>query len=270
MRKRSSFQGKKGRLLCYAIALAALSSIAVSSFVISPTTAIRPNRVLTDERIYPHSVHAVFGITGGSVFTWGTQTGSVVAARSLVAKQSSHQSFDHDPNQTHDKSVLAKAADKVKSLLPLQFRAKDDATRRGELERRRQRTEIHQAMKQAFRGAPLPVRAVGNMISSGVGKVMGKEGRKVESLLTDAQRLIAADETMCYVLGEPITTGRMLSQSSSTVTINGKKSIEIKASFEVKGSHQSGIATMVANKYQKGGIEMLRVHVGRKSYDVGI
>jgi hypothetical protein len=125
-------------------------------------------------------------------------------------------------------------------------------------------------MKQAFRGASFPVRAVGNMISFGVGKAMGKEGRKVEVLLKDAQRLIRADETVCYILGEPLTTGRMLSQSSSKVTVNGKTRIEIEASFQVKGSRQSGIATMVANKYQKGGIEWLRVHIGRRSYDIDV
>jgi hypothetical protein len=270
MTRRNSLLRKKGRLVGYAIAVAALGSIAASSFVIAPTTAVHSIRVPTVERIYPHSIHVTLGIGGGPISTWGARTDSVVDARSLFAQQSSHQNFDYDPNQRHDKSFFAKAADKVKSFLPIKFRDKDDETRRGELERRHQRMEIRQEMKQAFRGAPFPIRAVGSMISSGVGKVMGKEGRKAEVLLRDAQRLIGADETVCYVLGEPITTGRILSQSSSIATINGKKSIEIEASFEVKGSRQSGIATMVANKYQKGGIELLRVHVGRRSHDIDV
>lgn len=263
---------KKRRLLgYYAIAVVALgSSIAASSFVIAPsTTADRP---LPTVSTYPRYIHATFWTGSGpipaTISTWGAQTDSVVAARSLAMKQSSHQSSDYDPSDTHDKSILAKAAEKVKSWLPVRFLAKDDETRKGELERRRQRTELRQEMKEAFRGTPFPFRVVGNMITSRVGNAMGKEARKVEVLLRDAQRLMNEDEAVCAALGEPITTGRVVSQRSSTTTVNGKKSINIEASFEVHGSRQSGVATMVANKYQKGGIVALRVRVRERSYGI--
>lgn len=261
---------KKGRLLGYSIAVAALGSIAASSFVIAPTTAVRPSHVPT-VLTYPRSIHATLGTGGGpvpAISMWGAQTDNVVAAPSLAAKQSSHQSSDCDPS--HDKSVLEKATEKVKSLLPGRFWAKDDETRKGELERRRERMELRREMKQTFRGAPFPIRVVGNMITSRVGNAMGKEGRKVEVLLRDAQRLIGADEAVWAALGEPIMTGRVFSQSSSTATVNGKKSMKVEASFEVHGSRKSGVAMMVANKYQKGGITALRVRVGGRSYGIGV
>jgi hypothetical protein len=71
-------------------------------------------------------------------------------------------------------------------------------------------------------------------------------------------------------LGEPIKIEPIFSQSSSTTTVNGKKTVRIKDSFQVVGSQESGVATMIADKYAKGHVHALKVQVRGITYDIDV
>jgi len=180
------------------------------------------------------------------------------------------QPYDPQKPQQNMPSLLSKVANKLTSLVPFKLQPKDAVTRMGERERRLQRKELTRDMKDALRPFPWPIRAFGNAITNTVGRTVGRESQKAEVLLADAQRLIASDHDTRADLGEPVKTGRLLSQSSQTSTVNGKKSTRIQTSFEVIGSRKSGIATMLADKYSRGHIVALRVRVGGISYDIDV
>jgi ABC-type Fe2+-enterobactin transport system substrate-binding protein len=183
----------------------------------------------------------------------------------------------YDPQQQHNSksssssSLLSKAANKLTSRLPFKLQhPKDALTRRGEQERRRQRQELTRDVKDALRPFPWPFRAFGNTMANTVNRVWTRESAKAEVLIADAQSRICSDRDARTALGEPITTGRIFSQSVSTSSVNGTKSTKIQISFEVMGSHKSGVATMLADKYARGHIVALRVRVAGITYDIDV
>lgn len=175
----------------------------------------------------------------------------------------------YDPRQEQEPtSFLGKAANKITSILPFKMRPKDELTLRGEQERRLQQKEMSRGMKEALRPFPWPIRAPVSAITNTVTRTFGKEARKAEPLLADARRLIEADSDARDFLGDHIITGRILSQSTSTVMVNFVKSKRIKTSFEVLGSKNRGVAHMIADKYAKGHIAALQLRVNGMTYDI--
>ncbi|KAL9185035.1 hypothetical protein ACHAXT_002812 [Thalassiosira profunda] len=187
--------------------------------------------------------------------------------RRRVRLPSTLQSYEPEPEQKPS-SFLGDVANKVTSWLPFKQQPKDELTRKGEKERRMQQKEMSRGMKEALRPFPWPVRAVGNSLTNTVTRTFGKEARKAEVLLADARRLIEADSDARDALGEPIITGRLFSQSTSGMYINfiGGKRIQI--SFEVIGSRNRGVASLVAYGYANGHITSLQVCVQGITYDI--
>ena len=172
-------------------------------------------------------------------------------------------------------SFLAKAANKFTSLLPgskVKSKSKEDLQliKRGEIERRNQRNDLAREMKEGLRPFPWPIRAFGNTITNTVTRTLGKENRKAEVLLRDAQNIIHRDRDVVAALGDPIYVGQLFSQRSSSKMINRVKSEQIMLAFEVIGSKQTGTGSLVADKYAKGHIVALRVRVGGISYDIDL
>jgi hypothetical protein len=75
-----------------------------------------------------------------------------------------------------------------------------------------------------------------------------KKGRKTEKYLTQSQRLLNADAGATYLLGKPTIAGNVVTQSSSTTTVNGKKMVLAEAIFEVNGSNKNGMAHLMVDQ----------------------
>lgn len=181
---------------------------------------------------------------------------------------SNRRNYDYDPDEEKDKGGIL---DKVKTFFPTNW-FKSDEEKRRELARKKAKEEITGGISEVLKDAPLPVRMMGKMVggmisnvASGLAEAAAEQGRRMEELMDDARRLIVADGAVVDALGEPIVIGAPFSQSSSTVSINGKTTIQIQTSFEVMGSRQNGVATMAAND---NGISQLSVNVGGRNYNV--
>ena len=214
-------------------------------------------------------------ILGVASFVIQPQRRSTMVRKVGVATQvrSTLQPYDpqHQQNSKPSYSLLSKAANKITSLLPYKIQPKDALTRMGEQERRRQRQALTHDMKDSLRPFPWPIRAFGNSIVNTMDRAWRKESPKAEVLIADAYLRIGSDRDARAYLGEPITTGRILSQSVSTRSgVSGKKRTRIQVSFEVIGSHKTGVATLVADKYARGHIVALRVRVAGISYDIDV
>jgi len=195
---------------------------------------------------------------------------------------SSRRGYDWDPDEDRrpeEKNALEKAADSVKGLIPDGIKKalpkkwfQSDEEKRAGIERKRRQDEISGALDQTLKDAPLGVRLMGkaagkifSQVASGLAETMEEQSRQMEELLEDARSYIVADGMASSVLGEPITVGMPFSQSSSTSIINGAKSINVQASFEVAGSRSAGVATMVANG---SGVQRLRLDVAGRSFEI--
>jgi len=188
---------------------------------------------------------------------------------------SSRRGYDWDPDEdkpAKSKNFLEKAADKVKSFLPAKmFQSEEE--QQAAIQKKRRQEEISGSIDQVFKDAPLGMRLMGKMagkvfssVASGLAETMEESARQMEDLLMDARSYIVADGMATELLGEPIEVGPPFSQSSSTSIINGQKSVNIQASFEVVGSRNRGVATMVASG---SGIQRLNLNVAGRSFDVG-
>jgi len=200
----------------------------------------------------PSSTPAVATKTRSSVYNNKAAKSIVKPNLVLDATRQEHESY----NQNDDKTLW----ERIKSLVPS---FKDAPTRKAELDRRRHRQEIEKEAKEAFRGAPFPFGMMGKAIASQVGKTFRKEGRKLDKVLNQAQRLIKNDERAVAALGEPVVVGNEFSQSSSTIIVNGKKTERVEAAFEVLGSRQNGIGTLIVEKNR---LVALKVSVGGRSF----
>lgn len=180
---------------------------------------------------------------------------------------SSYNMHNVEPTTKKKKSLLTAAKKGLQNILPTSpLSQKTENVSNGALERKRQRSETARQARQAFRGMPWIVSWPGRAIASGVGKAINKESVKAEVLLRDAEGLMNGDASLKLALGGPISTGRILSQSSSKVNVMGKHSKNIRISFQVLGSRTVGVGRMVASKYAKGAIVELGVDVDERSF----
>ena len=130
-------------------------------------------------------------------------------------------------NPEEKKRLWTRAVDTIKSWLPHRQTDNEQAIelRHGDLVTKK-RDEI----------MPWPFPDFGLQLSRSVHRELKQEKHKSKPLFRDARRLILADSDARAALGEPIEFGPIFSHSSSTRTVNGRKSVSIKDSFEVEGS----------------------------------
>jgi len=179
-------------------------------------------------------------------------------------------SSSNSNNNNNNNNVFEKLKDTAKGFLPRNW-----GKSKGEIERRdKVRNEVSGGISELFKDAPLPVRLMGSMIApivstmaSGLAESMKAQAREMEDLLDDARRYIVRDEAASRLLGDTIDVQAPFSQSSSSMSVNGKMSSRVQASFPVSGSRGSGVATMMATEE---GIQSLSLKVGMRTVDVSL
>lgn len=157
-----------------------------------------------------------------------------------------------------DDGILSKIGNAVKtvgkSILPASW-FQSEEERKAVVKRQRAKDEFEGGMKELLKDAPLPIRAIGGMLSplmgnmmSGLAESMAEQQETVDSLLDDARSFIATDDVAVRALGDPVQVGAPMQQSSSTSIINGKSTTRVELTFPVKGGVGSGVARLSATE----------------------
>lgn len=163
-----------------------------------------------------------------------------------------------------------KTTDKVKNLVPSFLKPKSSNLTQKE----KAKNELSSSIDTMLKDAPLGVRMMGKMISpilssvaGNLAKAMEEQSKQMSDLLSDARMYIVSDSVVSQELGEPIEVGSIFSQSSSSMNVNGRTSSRINASFEVRGSRGSVIASMDASD---GKISNLLLNMNGRSVSINV
>jgi hypothetical protein len=155
----------------------------------------------------------------------------------------------------------------VKSVLPKSL-TQSEEERKAEIVRKEMQNDISSGIQSMLKDAPLAIRMVGSLVApllSSLTSAVQEQQRQTENLLDEARSFILSNENALSDLGEPITVQPPFSQSSSSVTINGKSSSQVVASFYVQGTRRVGVGKMVANE---NGIQDLSLSVEGRTYSI--
>lgn len=176
-------------------------------------------------------------------------------------------SNDWEMFKSAGKNLARKGLNKVKSLLGL---SEDEQQQRSaDMIKKERKDEIQGGINSMLKELPLPIRMLGRMISPLLARAadeIAEQSRQAQDMLDEARVRLANDPTVIEILGEPIQVGPPFSQSSSTMSINGKSTSKIMASFPVAGHRGNGIATMESSD---GEIRSLSVNVNGRNISVG-
>jgi hypothetical protein len=107
---------------------------------------------------------------------------------------------------------------------------------------------------------------VGKLIG-GMAQAMEEQQKQMSEMLLDARNYIVQDPNAVQLLGEPVEMGSPLSQSSSSMSVNGETRSNLQASFEVRGGRGTGIATISA---VNGRIENLSLKIDGRNIAVDV
>lgn len=159
-------------------------------------------------------------------------------------------------------NLVKKGAEKIKSILP--FRKTEEEKRAAMIKK-----EQKEALNSMFKDLPFPIRMAGKMIApllSKVGEEIAEQSRAAQGVLDEARVRLVNDDALRQKLGEPLQVGSPFSQSSSSMSINGKSTTKLQASFQVVGPYGSGVATMSSSN---GEIDSLVVNINGMNMSVG-
>jgi hypothetical protein len=163
-------------------------------------------------------------------------------------------------------NLVRRGVNKVRSFLPF---LKSEDEKRAEIIKRERKGEITGGINEMLRDMPLPVRMLGRIVSPLLARAaeeMAEQSRQAEDLVEEARVRLVNDPVVVERLGEPVRVGQPFSQSSSTISINGRTTATVQASFPVAGPRGDGIATMESSN---GEIRSLTVNVNGSSISVG-
>lgn len=180
----------------------------------------------------------------------------------------SQRNNNDNNNKEEEKSIFQKATDSIKNLVPSFLKPKSSQII---TQKQKAKDQLSSSIDTMLKDAPLGIRMMGKMISpivssvaGSLAEVMEEQSRQMSDILDDAKMYIVSDKVAIQELGEPIEVGMPFSQSSSTTSINGQSRSSINASFEVRGSRGSGVASIEASN---GTIDQLVLNVnGRRVY----
>lgn len=179
-------------------------------------------------------------------------------------KKNDNNNDDWGTIKSAGKKIILKGVNKVKSLL-----GQSDDEQRAEMVKKERKDEIKGGINAMLKDLPLPIRMLGRMVTPLLARAadeIAEQTRQIQDMLDEAQVRLANDSTVVENLGEPIQVGSPFSQSSSTMSINGKSTSKVMASFPVAGPWGNGIATMEASD---GEIRSLSVNINGRNIVVG-
>ena len=179
-------------------------------------------------------------------------------------KNDNNNDNDWETIKSASKNLFRKGLNKVKSLL-----GQSDDDQRAEMVKKERTDEIKGGMNAMLKDLPLPIRMLGRMVTPLLARAadeIAEQSRQVQDMLNEANGRLANDATVIENLGEPIQVGSPFSQSSSTMSINGKSTSKVMASFPVSGPRGNGIVTMEASD---GEIRSLSVNINGRNIVVG-
>jgi len=235
----------KGNLITSAI----LSTLAAPTWSFNPTYApvvIRNSRIITTTSSFPIREHAY-----------------------SINTNISPKSYQYQNTRLYgSKSFLGNVGDKIKSVF-----GKNDAKKGGGITKKEQtKQDVSSSIETMLKDAPLGVRMMGKMVKPLISSIVGNLAQAMEEqtqsmneVLDNARDLIVRDGRAIEFLGEPIEVGSPFSQSSSSVSVNGKTSSSIQASVEVRGSRGNGVATISATD---GQIQTLNLNVAGRNIPI--
>ena len=159
-------------------------------------------------------------------------------------------------------NLVKKGAEKIKSILPF---GKSEEEKQAAMIKREQKEALNSMMKDL----PFPIRMAGKMIApllSNVAEELAEQSRAAQGVLEEARGRLVNDDALRRELGEPLQVGQPFSQSSSSMSINGKSTTKVQASFQVTGPSGFGVATMDSSNNE---ITSLVVNVNGRSMSIG-
>ena len=189
---------------------------------------------------------------------------TLVPATKLAPFQSQTRLFS---SSRHDDGFFGGLKKAVKSILPKSW-TQTKEERETEIIRKEMKKDVESGITTLLKDAPLAVRMLGSLVApifSSLASAVQEQQQQTQDLLDDARDFILSDPAATSALGEPIVMEPPFSQSSSSMSINGKSSSKIQASFHVQGTRQLGVASMVASD---AGIQSLSINVGGRVMDI--
>lgn len=184
--------------------------------------------------------------------------------------------FDDNNKGKKESGFLSKIVEKSKSLLPDSWfskktQQKDNAASQILGIRNEDAKDIERGISALLKDTPFPIRIFGRMISplvSSMADQISEQTRLLDDVLDEAQNMILSDSKAAMALGgSAIKFGSPFSQSSSTVSINGKSTTNINASFPARGPDSSGVVSVSASGSK---IESLTLEVAGRYYYIDL
>lgn len=157
----------------------------------------------------------------------------------------------------------------AKKILPKKW-TQTEEERKVDLVIKERKNEMKTGIEKMLKDAPLAIRMLGSIVApilSGLASTLQAQQQQTQVLLEDARDFIMSDSAATSALGEPIVLQPPFQQSSSSVSINGKSSSQVQASFYVQGTREMGVATMIATE---AGIESLSLKVGGRTMNIAL
>eukprot|EP01083_Nonionella_stella_P068428 181654_1 len=243
-----SFNNRNMRLKGNLITSTILSTLAAPTWSFNPTYApvlIRNSRIITTTTTsFPIREHA-----------YSTNTNI------------SPKNYQYQNTRLYgSKSFLGNVGDKIKSVFKKE--------KGGGIITKKEQTkqDVSSSIDTMLKDAPLGVRMMGKMVKPLISSVAGnlaqameEQTRSMNEVLDNARDLIVRDGRAIEFLGEPIEVGSPFSQSSSSISVNGKTSSSIQANVEVRGSRGTGVATISATD---GQIQSLNLNVAGRNIPI--
>jgi hypothetical protein len=249
----------KRKNILFVTAAAAFSS-ASQAWVITPSFQNSPRGVLVDS-------------DGISPFS----TARCDRFSNRHRNQATRVYFSSRKNNNEKKGLLSKVGGAVKSILPKILPKKwfgSDEEKQKIQRRKEVKNQVSGELNNILKDAPLGIRILGKLASplmssaaSKLAETMAGQQRTTEVLLEDARSYLTGDPAVTRMIGEPISVGAPSSQSSSTVSINGKTQSRVELAMQVSGSKGSGVARLLATQE---GIEQLQLEADGQVINVSL
>lgn len=189
-------------------------------------------------------------------------------SRLFLSQKKNDSDSDWETFKRAGANLIAKGAEKIKSLIPFNL-GKSEDEKRADIIKKERKEEITGGINTLLKDLPLPMRMLGRMASPLLARAaneIAEQSQQAQDVLEEARIRLVNDPYVAEALGEPLQVGQPFSQSSSTVVINGQRSATVRASFPVAGTRGSGIATMESSN---GDIRSLTVNVNGRNLSVG-